>query len=89
MDDEMYHKAAIFSGIDFLMELITFWAMMLIFHLHLKIEALRVGATYVKDKKLLLPLLSVCIMVIIASGAFFSKHNGVDPTFQFDEFNTR
>ena len=87
MDEDTFRKAMLFSAINFAMELLTFLAMLLIFYLHLKVHVISVGAVYVNEQKLLLPLLSLCVMLIWAGGGFFIKHWGADPTFKCDEYD--
>ena len=65
IDDNAFKQAMYFTSIDFAMELLTFSGMLLIFHLHLKIQVFAVGVEYQEYEKLFMPMLAVgCIVHI-------------------------
>jgi hypothetical protein len=86
LDDAGFKQALTFSAVDFVLEAATFAAMLLVFSLHANINVAAVGVEYVRTKNLFLPILSYGLLVTIVSFAFFFRHNGMDPEFEWDEF---
>ena len=86
LDDAGYKQAIRFSAVDFGLEAVTFGSMLLVFALHANLSVSSMGLEYVRLKKFFLPVLSVGFLVVISSFAFFVKHVGMDPDFQWNAF---
>jgi hypothetical protein len=85
MESEDLQRVLWFSGVDFALEFVTFAAMLVLFQLQIDLDVFSAGATYVKKLQLFLPLVATSIAVLITTFAFFVKHYGMDPEFNFSE----
>lgn len=83
-DDEDYHRALYYSSVDFVLEMVTFAAMLVFFALHAKINVYGVGIGYFRRKKLFVMTLLMGMVITQMAFGFFSKEQGCDPTFKFD-----
>ncbi|GMI27202.1 hypothetical protein TrCOL_g9466 [Triparma columacea] len=86
LDDAGFKQALIFSAVDFVLEAVTFAAMLVVFALQANINVIAVGVEYVRRKDLFLPILGMGVALTIATFAFFVKHFGMDPEFKWDQF---
>ncbi|GMI41159.1 hypothetical protein TrCOL_g2730 [Triparma columacea] len=86
LDDAGFKQALTFSAVDFVLEAVTFAAMLVVFALQANINVTAVGVEYVRRKDLFLPILGTGVTITFGSFAFFVKHNGVDPEFKWDQF---
>jgi hypothetical protein len=86
LDDAGFKQALIFSAVDFVLEAVTFAAMLVVFALQANINVIAVGVEYVRRKDLFLPILGMGVCFTIATFSFSVKHFGMDPEFKWDQF---
>lgn len=86
LDDAGFQQALIFSAVDFMLEAVTFAAMLVVFALQANINVTAVGVEYVRRKDLFLPILGIGVCITLVAFGFFVKHYGMDPEFKWDQF---
>jgi hypothetical protein len=86
--DEFTHddfvKALAYSALDGFLEAVTFVSMLVFVQVTGKLDVFSVGIVYAKRMQIRLPALTASVTIVLATAAFFLKHNGVDPLFDFD-----